>query len=278
MKKSEAAAYRQELLAAGVGLELENRKGREGSEDELRRLVRSSRGNPAREIHGVPVEDVILCGVFSDGKKTLLVLPPSKEAFVAVIDFLRFEAMGMSPAAAQKITTIANEVELLGRRIGTLEPLEFKSGTTNIAFSRPSSKRGLTRSVTKSGFKALTIGPWAIHKKPEDSNEYPIVSDKAVPVQAAYPTTPHEEGYRVTHATLGHAALSGMTMKAAKALASKLAESPYPWRLLRSPDELKSDRWDDASRFAKNEILKAHRKTTKTKKNPGSRQLSLIAP
>lgn len=283
---AEAEAYRKELLAAGVGLELRDlealekysgpkdgvkKRGKkpDAPGDPIRRLVKNSRGNPSHEIHDVPVEDVILCGMFYDGKKVVLVLPPSKEAFDAVLDFLRYEAMRKSWFMADKIQSIADEIERLGRKVGILDQLEFKNGTTNVAVAEL--KNGVTYDVVRSGFKAPVIGAWAVHKAFESTKDHPVVSKKAVPATTPRSAAP---GYRVTHTKLGRSAASGLTRKAARSLAKTLAGSSYPWGLLRSPGELESDAWRAATAFAHNEVMKARHKPEKTK-NP-TRQLALF--
>lgn len=232
--ETEAKTYRDDLLTAGVAVADFN----DGLYSLLKRRAEKSSTNPSSAVHGVSVEDVVMCGALRvKAKDFLLVLPRDRSVFEAVIDFLRFEAMHKP---APQLLELANSVEAYGMKHKILDKIELKRGTTRISKRDVDKKTGEAREAIQDGHKADVIDCWAVHKEIEGGN-----------------------GFRVTHRTLGRAINSGpLAKKAATQLAKALAESHYPWRLLTDVKQANEKGWKAAKEFA----VEAIKKVSGTKK------------
>ena len=268
----DAKAYRDDLLKVGIGIEITPEDGHR-----IRQIASKSRGNPASSVHQVNAENVLACGVVvpSENKKwqRLLVLPRSKEAFEAAIDFLRFKVMSSTttktaPAAdLVSLGKIADNLEALGVKAKLLEKLQFKNGTTAISMSD-----GEYETVTD-GHRARVIGTWAVHKPVKDTKGFRVVSRNKT---TEHGTVSAGKGFRVTHTKVGRAAAGGLSKKAAMDLAKALAGASYPWRLIVKSEDVMLPEWAASSEFARAAIARARQpKVLETTSNP-SGQLRLF--
>lgn len=144
---AEAKTYRDDLLEAGVAIEL--------TADESKAVAEAARrsSGPAREVHKVNVEDMLACGLLKAQKRpgALLILPPRKDAFEAAVDLLRYEAMQSMTLHAR---SAAKKIEDRGIELGILDKIEFRSGTVTARFEGGKSKK----------FSGSVIGAWGVHK------------------------------------------------------------------------------------------------------------------
>lgn len=220
--ETEAKTYRDDLLKAGVAAA----NFHDAYYSLLKGRAEKSGGNPASAVHGVSVEDVVMCGSLRVKEKDfILVLPRDRSVFEAVIDFLRFEAMRKP---APWILSLASSVEAYGVKHKILDKIEFRRGATRISKRDVDEKTGVASESIEDGHKAEVIDCWAVHKEIEGG-----------------------KGFRVTHRTLGRAINSGpLAKKAATKLVKALAESPYPWRLLTDVTQANKKEWKAAKEFA----------------------------
>lgn len=239
---AEAKTYRDDLLEAGVAIEL--------TADESKAVAEAARrsSGPAREVHKVNVEDMLACGLLKAQKRpgALLILPPRKDAFEAAVDLLRYEAMQPRSATFSKhARSAAKKIEDRGIELGILDKIEFRSGTVTARFQDGKSKK----------FSGSVIGTWGVHKYTDGKK------------------------WGVTHMTVGGSAAKFSQKKKAMELAKILSESPFPWRLLRDTHDTRTVAWLESSNFAREQIDRLlGRQSAGEQKTPNrpQRQLSLF--
>lgn len=226
--ETEAKTYRDDLLKVGVAVA----DFKDETYSLLKRRAEKSSENPSSAVHGVSVEDVVLCGSLRVGQKDfVLVLPRDASVFEAVIDFLRFEDMRRP---ASQLLSLAASIETYGVKHKILDKIEFRNSTTRISRRDVDPKTHIASESIQDGHKAEVIGCWAVHKEIEGG-----------------------KGFRVTHRTLGRAINSGpLPKKAATQLAKALGESQYPWCLLTDVNQANKKEWKTAKEFAVKAIEK----------------------
>lgn len=215
--------YRSDLLEAGVPIQIDGLM----KPSSVRALVKASRDNPSRDVHCVLVEDAILCGLFSSPPREFLVLPPSRSAFDAVADFLRYEAL-VRKKDADKARELASAIERLGASSKISSGFEPTRGDS-LFLKVERNESGAVTGKKLVSHKAELIGPWAIGKSPVD-----------------------KKSFSVWHARLGNTVVSPGFKKKSSALhlARSLAEMRYPWRLLSGPEDLNRSPWSQSSQEA----------------------------
>lgn len=240
---AEAKTYRDDLLEAGVAIEL--------TADESKAVAEAARrsSGPAREVHKVNVEDMLACGLLKAQKRpgALLILPPRKDAFEAAVDLLRYEAMQgpRSVTFSKHARSAAKKIEDRGIELGILDKIEFRSGTVTVRFEGGKSKK----------FSGSVIGAWGVHKDADGKR------------------------WGVTHMTVGGSAARFSQKKKAAELAKILSESPFPWRLLRYTHDTRMVPWLESSSFAREQIDKLLGRQGRREQmatNRPQRQLSLF--